>query len=477
MSVRVRFAPSPTGYLHIGGARTALYNYLFAKAMGGTYVLRIEDTDQERSTKESEDMVMKDLEWLGLTHDEGPDKPGNCGPYRQSERRDIYKKYAEQLVESGHAFYCFCTPEELEAKKAKAEAEGLDPRYDGACYDITVEEARERIANGEEAAIRFKAPQKDYHLHDMVRGDVTYPAGMVGDFILLRSNGLPVYNFGCVVDDWQMSITHVIRAEDHLPNTLRQLMLYEAFGAEAPVFAHASLLVGHDRKKLSKRHGTTAVGIYRNDGYLPEALNNYLCQLGWSHPEEKSIFTMEDIIPLFDLNRFNKAAATFDMAKLAWVNGEYIKSFEGAKIVTEVEALLPEGHSFKTLSEEKKIIACDLYKEKCNFYNDFVPLVDALFATSFEETEDLKEIFAWETTPAIKEYLSTKVTEMINGGTEFATEDDFNEWSNHIKKELKIKGKFLFMGMRGVLTAQAHGSDLKTTVTLTPLKVFQARLG
>ncbi|MCK5884580.1 MAG: glutamate--tRNA ligase [Bacteriovoracaceae bacterium] len=476
MSVRVRFAPSPTGYLHIGGARTALYNYIFSKAMGGTYVLRIEDTDVARSTKESEEMVLKDLQWLGIDHDEGPDKPGKFGPYRQSERTELYQKFADQLIDSEKAFYCFCSQEELEAKKAKAEAENADPTYDGTCHSISTEEAKKRMANGEEAVIRFKAPKKDYTFVDKVRGEITFPNGMIGDFVVMRSNGLPVYNFCCVIDDWQMEITHVIRAEDHLPNTLRQLMIYEAFDATPPVFGHVSLLVGHDRKKLSKRHGTTAVGLYREDGYLADALNNYLCLLGWSHPDETDIFTPSEILSVFDMNRFNKSAATFDMAKLGWVNGEYIRKFDTDALVAAVSSAIPEGALFFDQTPEWKAKACELYKEKCNFFKDFNPFIDSLFLESIAADEALEDIFSWESTPAIKDYLAGKIGEMVDSGIEYATEEHFGEWSTHIKKELKIKGKFLFMGMRGVLTRQAHGSDLKTTATLTPLKVFSARL-
>ncbi len=476
MTVRVRFAPSPTGYLHIGGARTALYNYLFAKATGGTYVLRIEDTDVERSTKEYEEMVMEDLKWLGLTHVEGPDCPGNCGPYRQSERTAIYKKHAEELVDRGLAFYCFCTQEELEAKKKLVEEANGDPRYDGTCHHITKEEARARIAKGEEAVIRFKAPEKEYVLQDKVRGTVTYPVGMVGDFVIIRSNGLPVYNYCCVVDDWLMSITHVIRAEDHLANTLRQLMLYEAFGVTPPVFAHVSLLVGHDRQKLSKRHGATSVHQYRKDGFLPQALNNYLCQLGWSHPEEKDIYSLDQLLEHFNLDRFNKAAATFDMAKLTWVNGQHLRLLSDDQILSMVQEVLPANHEFYQLDLPKQQQAIALYKEKCEFAKDYIAHLDDLFFPDYQMTDDLKEIFSWETTPAIKTYLLSQVGELLMQGQSYLTEDQFNFWSEHIKKELKIKGKPLFMGMRGVLTGKAHGSDLKITSMITPLKIFKNRL-
>jgi glutamyl-tRNA synthetase len=290
MTVRVRFAPSPTGYLHIGGARTAMYNYLFAKAMGGKYILRIEDTDLERSKREFEDSQIGDLKWLGLVHDEGPDVGGEYGPYRQSERGHIYASWAQKLIDTEHAYYCFCSEEELTAKKELANLEKRAPHYDGKCRNLSLDEATSRLAAGEEAVIRFKAPRKAYVFNDHVRGRVVFPEGMVGDFVVMRANGVPVYNYAVVVDDASMKISHVIRAEEHLPNTLRQLMLYEAFNETPPEFAHVSLLIGEDRQKLSKRHGATSVNMYKDMNYLPDALLNYLLLLGWSHPEDKDVF-------------------------------------------------------------------------------------------------------------------------------------------------------------------------------------------
>ena len=257
--VRVRFAPSPTGQFHIGGVRTALYNFIYARATGGVFVLRIEDTDLERSNMESEKLHMEGMKWLGMDYDEGPDKPGEFGPYRQSERLEIYKKYADELITKGKAFYCFCTDEELLEKKEKAKAGGLNPNYDGTCRNLSHDEVSKRLQKGEKAAVRFKVPIKAFTFKDRVKGEVTFPENMVGDFIILRSNGLPVYNYCCVIDDYLMKITHVIRGDDHLANTLRQLMLYEAISVSPPEFAHVSLIVGHDRQKLSKRHGATSL--------------------------------------------------------------------------------------------------------------------------------------------------------------------------------------------------------------------------
>ena len=317
MSVRVRFAPSPTGYLHIGGARTAMYSYLYAKAMGGKFILRVEDTDLSRSKREYEDSQVDDLSWLGIEFDESPNKPGSFGPYRQSERFDTYKKYATELVEKGMAYPCFLTSEELEELTKKAEGEKIAPHaYHGKYRDLDPVEAKKRIDTGQEYIIRFKNPGKPWSFKDIVRGEVNFPHDMVGDFVILRSTGLPVYNFCCVIDDHLMEISHVIRAEEHLNNTVRQLMIYDAIGAKIPEFAHVSLLVGEDRQKLSKRHGATSVSQYRDQNYLPEALMNYLCLLGWSHPEEKDIFNINELGTIFDLKRFSKSPALYDIKKI-----------------------------------------------------------------------------------------------------------------------------------------------------------------
>jgi glutamyl-tRNA synthetase len=475
MTVRVRFAPSPTGYLHIGGARTALYNYLYSKAVGGTFVLRIEDTDLERSKAEYEKLQIEDLEWLGIIHDEGPDKPGKCGPYRQSERLEIYDKYAKQLIEKDLAYYDFSTEEELEAMKAKVTEEGGDPRYDGKWKDPKFNaEAKARIAAGEKAAIRFRAPEKDYTLNDKVKGKVVYPKDMVGDFVIVRSTGLPVYNYCCVVDDMLMEITHVIRGEDHLSNTVRQLMIYEALGAKVPEFAHVSLLIGADRQKLSKRHGATSVNLYRNENYLPEAMCNYLCLLGWSHPTEKDIFDKSELKDIFSLERFSTSPAMYDLEKLKWVNGQHIKKMDNAHLI-ELIAALPESTFFNKQTPEWKNSAVELLKNgHAHFVSDFPRLVNEMILKEhLEMTDALKDILSWETTPKIIEYISSQVNAIT---TEFMTEVQMNGWMEHVKKEMGVKGKPLFMGVRATLTGQDHGPDLKFLIPLTPVSVIKKRV-
>lgn len=473
MTVRVRFAPSPTGYLHVGGARTALYNYLFAKAHKGTYLLRVEDTDEARSTKEFEAIQIADLKWLGIEHTEGPDVGGDYGPYRQSERLPIYKEYAQKLIDKGCAFYCFCTDEELEAKREKAIQENTSQHYDGKCRSVTLAEANQRIAKGEKAVVRFKAPQKDYHLKDHVRGDVLFPTGMIGDFVIMRSGGMPVFNFVNSIDDMLMKISHVIRAEEHLNNTVRQLMIYEAFGVQPPEYAHISLLIGKDRQKLSKRHGATSVNQYKEESYLPQAMVNYLCQLGWSHPDEKDIFTMDEVAKLFSIDRFNKSSAIFDVEKLNWMNGQHLKLIPLDTLVAEASKVVPSNHPFHQQSSQWKNDCLNFYKDHILFYKELVSQMAVLFQDDVEMTPDLKEIFSWETTPKIYEYLSSELEKVA---TEFVSASQFDEWSNHIKNELKIKGKPLFMGMRGVLTGEAHGKELKFIIPLTPVKILKIRM-
>jgi glutamyl-tRNA synthetase len=474
MTTRVRFAPSPTGYLHIGGARTAIYNYLYARATKGTFILRIEDTDLERSKKEYEHLQIADLQWLGIDYDEGPDKPGKHGPYRQSERTDIYMKYAQELVDKGMAYYDFCTDEELEAMKERQLKEGRPPHYEGKWRnEDTWEEAANKLAAGEKGAIRFKVPQKSYVLNDSVRGRVVYPENMVGDFVLIRSNGLPVYNFCCAIDDMLMEITHVIRGEDHLSNTLRQLMVYEAFGKEPPQMVHVSLLIGKDRQKLSKRHGATSVSLYREESYLPQALANYLCLLGWSHPDEKDIFGLDELPPVFDLNRFSKSPAIYDLEKLKWVNGQHLRQISNEELIKEVENYIDEDHWFRKESDDWKLACVNLYKDQIEFFSELPPLLDELKKTELEKTEKLNEVLSWETTPQIAKYLEEELGKTTES---YVSQETFSSWTNHIKKEMKIKGKQLFMGVRVCLTGRDQGPELKDVIPLTKVEVLKERV-
>ena len=341
--VRVRFAPSPTGKLHIGGARTAIYNWAFARACGGTFILRIDDTDPTRSTDENTQVILRAMRWLGLDWDEGPEVGGDYGPYFQTERLDVYRDAARRLVDEGRAYYCFCTPEKLEADR-KAAQERHDPfqGYQRTCRDIDPAEAQRRVDEGEPYTIRIKVPQDrgDVVVHDAVHGDVTFNARELDDFIIFRSDGTPTYNFATVVDDADMGITHIIRGDDHLSNTPRQVMVYEALGAPVPVFAHISMILGADGKKLSKRHGATSVEEYRDAGYLSDAFVNYLALLGWALDGETTIVPRDVLASRFSLDHVSKNPATFDPEKLDWVNGQYLQAMDDATFSSEV--LMPQ---------------------------------------------------------------------------------------------------------------------------------------
>lgn len=324
-NIRVRFAPSPTGTLHIGGARTALFNWLFAKHHGGKFVLRLEDTDLTRSTSESARGILEGLQWLGIDWDEGPDKGGDFGPYRQSDRLSIYQEYIQKLLDNGQAYYCFCTPEELQAQRERARNEKRDYLYQGRCRDLSRTEAEEKLRSGEKAVIRFKTPSEGFTVvNDLIRGEVSFNNQLMDDFIIVKSDGWPTYNFAVVVDDAAMKISHVIRAEEHLSNTPKQLLIYEGLGITPPEFAHVSMILAPDRSKLSKRHGATSVQEFRDEGYLPEALLNYLALLGWSSGEDIDFWATQDIISRFSLDDISRSPAIYDIEKLAWMNGHYL---------------------------------------------------------------------------------------------------------------------------------------------------------
>ncbi len=341
--VRVRFAPSPTGKLHIGGARTAIYNWAFARANGGTFILRIDDTDPARSTDENTQIILRAMRWLGLDWDEGPDKGGDFGPYSQTERLEIYRRAAHTLLAEGKAYPCFCTPEKLAADKKAAE-ERHDPfqGYQRTCRNIDPAEAQARIEAGEPYTIRIKVPldRGDVIVHDAVHGDVTFNARELDDFIIFRSDGTPTYNFATVVDDALMGITHIIRGDDHLSNTPRQIMVYEALGAPVPEFAHISMILGPDGKKLSKRHGATSVEEYRDAGYLSDAFVNYLALLGWSLDGETTIVPRDVLASQFSLDHVSKNPAKSDPERLNWINATYLSAMDNKTF--SVQVLIPE---------------------------------------------------------------------------------------------------------------------------------------
>ena len=398
-NVRVRFAPSPTGKLHIGGARTAIYNWAFARANGGTFILRIDDTDPTRSTDENTQIILRAMKWLGLDWDEGPDVGGPCAPYAQTERLDLYKQAAQKLWDEGHAYPCFCTKEQLEADR-KAAQERKDPfqGYQRRCRNLTREEAQARIDAGEPYVLRIKVPENrgDVVIEDAVHGRVVFDAKELDDFVIFRSDGTPTYNFATVVDDAAMGITHVIRGDDHLSNTPRQVMVYEALGAPVPVFAHISMILGADGKKLSKRHGATSVEEYRDAGYLSDAFVNYLALLGWSLDGETTVIPRDVLASKFSLDRISKNPATFDPKKLDWMNAEYINAMSDAEFARKI--LVPELTKAGLLDEGTERLAswmeqlAAIVKPRTKMPADAATVAAPVFATAETLAYDEKSV-------------------------------------------------------------------------------------
>ena len=439
MTVRVRFAPSPTGHLHVGGARTAIFNWLFAKHHGGTFIIRVEDTDQARSTLESETMVLDDLRWLGLLWDEGPDIGGPHAPYRQSERVDRYAEIARELVARRVAYRCYCTEEELEAKRKEAEAASRPPHYDLKCW------INRRDDEDAPHAIRFHVPDDgDVTIDDLIRGEVTWKRESLGDFILIRSDGLPTYNYSVVADDHDMEITHVIRAEEHLTNTHRQVLIYRAMEWAIPQFAHVSLILGQDRSKLSKRHGATSVAAYAEQGFLPDAMINYLTMLGWSAPDGRDVFDRAYAIENFSLDRVNSSPAVFDPQKFEWLNGQYIHAMSAAALRPLVVQSM--GIDTPWLEEAIDVVKTSVhllpqFREVLRFVTEYAaPAIDSAFASAI--VQDLRE----------------------NGSPHDA--DAVKAMNDRLKKATGLKGKELFMPLRLAMTGMDHGPELVRAIPL-----------
>ena len=467
--MRTRFAPSPTGSLHVGGARTALFSWLKAKQEGGKFIIRVEDTDTARSTRESEASVLQDLRWLGLLWDEGPEVGGEKGPYRQSERMGsgLYQELADRLMKEGHAYPCFCTAEELDLKRKAAEAAGENPQYDGTWRDADPAEVQKRLDAGEPYTVRFKVPRgKKITISDLVRGEVTWDVqATVGDFILLRSAegtaeaaGMPVYNFCVAVDDALMDVTTVIRAEEHLTNTVRQILILEALGYDVPKYAHLSLVLGEDRSKLSKRHGATSVDQFRKEGFLPEAMVNYLCLLGWNDDTEQDIYSVGELTDAFSLDRVTKSPAVFDMKKLRWVNGQHLRALPP----DEFAALLaPQLHELgvTTAADVTPFVhaASAMVAEKVELLNDAAPLVTAAMAYPLEQTiEEVPDNFVAVGHAMVEAYRGGTLPDPAADGFDGA----WKAWAKGVGKQLGVKGKGLFLPLRVAATGSLSGPDI-----------------
>lgn len=436
--VRVRFAPSPTGYLHIGGVRTALFNWLFTRHHGGTFILRIEDTDRSRSTEESIQAIIEGMKWLGLDWDEGP--------YRQTDRLAIYREHVDKLLAEGKAYHCYCTPEELEARRKEAHEQGRVPKYDGRCRVI------KGPVPGKSPAVRFKMPQEGQTVvEDLIRAEVVFDNTQLDDLIIMRSDGIPTYNFTVVVDDVTMAITHVIRGDDHLNNTPRQIQLYKALGYPLPRFAHLSMILGHDKTRLSKRHGATSVIAYRDMGYLPEAMVNYLVRLGWSYGDQE-IFSVDELIEKFSLDNVGKAAAVFNPEKLLWLNSHYIKTADNKKLVALLRPFLVKEGLLKedeVINEDWMCRVLQSLKERCR------TLLELTSAASYFIKEDI-EIEKEAAEKFLKPRIAPLFNELIEGLGNLAvfTVAEIEKVFNNIVKEEGIKLSEIAQPVRVAVTGR-----------------------
>lgn len=468
--IRVRYAPSPTGHLHIGNARTALFNYLFARHNGGDFIIRIEDTDTKRNIEDGEKSQLDNLKWLGMDWDESPANPGEYGPYRQSERADIYQPLIDQLLASNRAYKCYCTPEELEAEREAQRARGEMPHYSGKCSHLTPEEQAQKEAQGLEPVIRFRVPKNtEFKFHDMVKGEISFESDNVGgDFVIQKRDGMPTYNFAVAVDDHMMKITHVLRGDDHIANTPKQLMIYDAFGWQAPEFGHMTLIINSETgKKLSKRDESILQFIeqYRELGYLPEAMFNFIALLGWSPVGEDEIFSQDELIKMFDPNRLSKSPAAFDAKKLEWVNNHYIKAMDLDVLVKmclpylQKAGRVSEDLSAEELERVKKIVA--LYQPQMSYAAQIVELSELFFTEHPVLDDAAKEVLAGETVPQVLAAFKAKLEAM-----DTVEAPSVKAAIKEVQKETGVKGKNLFMPIRVAVSGQTHGPELPETVEL-----------
>lgn len=476
--IRVRYAPSPTGHLHIGNARTALFNYLFARSTGGKFIIRIEDTDLKRNIAGGEESQLKYLKWLGMDWDESIDIGGEYAPYRQSERLDIYKELYDQLLKKGLAYNCYCTEEEIEAEREEQVSRNETPHYSGKCRHLT-DEDRERLANeGRKPSIRFAVPAgKILTFKDMVKDEVSFESDGIGDFVIVKKDGIPTYNFAVAVDDYLMKISHVLRGDDHITNTPKQLMIYDAFGWEPPIFGHMTLIVNESRKKLSKRDESIIQFIeqYEELGYLPEALFNFITLLGWSPVGEEELFTKEKLVEIFDPARLSKSPALFDQKKLAWMNNQYVKQVETGKAVElALPHLVKSGRVSSELTESEMEMVTDLvslYQEQMSFGAEIVSLSEIFFKDDIEFEAEAKEVLSEEQVPEVMHAFLQEVEAIEN-----FQPDEIKKAIKAVQKGTGHKGKKLFMPIRAAVTGQTHGPDLPKAISLLGKEKIKQRL-
>lgn len=477
-TVRVRYAPSPTGHLHIGNVRTALFNYLFARHHQGHFIVRIEDTDQKRNIADGEDNQLRFMAWLGLTWDEGPDQGGAYGPYRQTERLDLYETYWQQLLEQGRAYYCYCSEEELEQEREQQRAQGLTPKYSGRCRQLSAEERQAFEAEGRIPSLRFLVDAtREYTFNDMVKGQVTFEAGSSGDFVIVKKDGIPTYNFAVVVDDHLMNISHVLRGEDHLSNTPRQLMLYEALGWEPPLFGHMTLIVNEQRRKLSKRDESIMQFIeqYHDLGYLPEALFNFIALLGWSPEGEEELFSAEEIVAQFSIDRLSRSPAVFDTNKLKWMNHTYIKQADLDRLTQlAIPYLQRAGFLPESIDDEREQWVRDLVgllQEKLTYVGEITDLSAIFFTEQVSYDDEARQVLETESAPIVLQSFQ----QQVERATSFEVEQ-IKAMIKAVQADTGYKGKALFMAIRASLTGQTQGSDLNTTIYLLGREKVLTRL-
>lgn len=465
--IRVRFAPSPTGHLHVGGARTALFNWLFARNKGGAFILRIEDTDRERSTEESYRGIVDAMRWLGLDWDEGPEVGGAYEPYFQSERRSRYARWAERLITEDKAYRCFCTSEDLAERKEAMMKLGQDPRYDRRCRALAPDAVIENMARGMPHVIRLKSlDEGTVFFEDLVHGGVSVEAGRIDDFIIVKSDGFPTYNFAAAVDDAEMEISHIIRGDDHLSNTPRQVLLYHAFGIDPPRFAHVPLIMGPDKARLSKRHGSTSIQQFRDDGYLAEAMLNYLALLGWSYDDSTQLFTLDELVAKFSLEKVSDAPAVFDYQKLQWINAEYMKKKpveERVHLVMpylEAAGLVKPPHDDQSLAYVRRVV--EVVGERLKMARDIVELADFFFVEEVEYEEKAAEKFLKRhyVGPAFR-ILEDRL-EKLHAYNEIGLE----ELMRGLAAEMGLKPGELIHPVRVALTGRRHSPGIFDVMTL-----------
>jgi nondiscriminating glutamyl-tRNA synthetase len=454
---RVRFAPSPTGDLHVGNARTALFNWLFAKRYGGDFILRIEDTDQERTSSVFEKNLLEDLKWLSLGWNEGPEKGGEFGPYHQIERLHIYKKYLKELIKDDRVYPCYCTEEELEGQRISLLAIKRMPRYMGKCRYLAENERKKHEERGRKPAFRFKVDAGPIEFIDLIRGSMKFDGEAIGDFIIVRSNGIPSYNFAVVVDDHLMGITHVIRGEDHLSNTATQKLLYRALGFASPVFAHHSLILGKDRAKLSKRHGSVSVREFRNKGILPEALLNYLSLLGSSLGEGKEVADIDEIINVFSLDRAGKSGAIFDESKLRWLNAIYIRNYDVNKLTELLIPFIEEaGYDPGLLDRGWLYQVVEALRDNLVTLADIGEYLDIFVDEKYHISEEAAAILRGDNATTVLKVLH----EVLNQNS-ISHEHFYSHLIDRVRRKTGLKAKDIFMPIRAALTGRTSGPELE----------------